>query len=87
MTDKRFRAAAADIGIIPQMRCLSVVPQIADHILAAFPVLAGLQGIDIPEVMRKLSALIEKAPSWRAICREREENAERLRRGENKNDT
>ena len=45
------------------------------------------QGIDIPEVMRKLSALIEKAPSWRAICREREENAERLRRGENKNDT
>ena len=45
------------------------------------------QGIDIPEVMRKLSALIEKAPSWRAICREREENAERLRRGENENDT
>lgn len=49
MTDQRFRAAAADIGIIPQMRRLSVVPQIANHGLAVFSVLACLQGIDIPE--------------------------------------
>ena len=31
------------------MRRLSIIPQVANHSLAVFPVLTGLQGIDIPE--------------------------------------
>ena len=39
------------------------------------------QQIDIPEVLRAFTELLEKAPNWRQICKEREEAAERLRQG------
>ena len=39
------------------------------------------QQIDIPEALRAFTELLEKAPNWRQICKEREEAAERLRQG------
>lgn len=39
------------------------------------------QQIDIPGVMKEFSELLAKAPNWREICRQREEEAERLRSG------
>lgn len=37
------------------------------------------QQIDIPEVMKEFSELLEKAPDWAEMCRQREEAAEKLR--------
>ncbi len=37
------------------------------------------QGIDIPAVLSELSALLERVPKWRDICREREEIARKNR--------
>ena len=39
------------------------------------------QGIDIPKALRELNALLEKIPSWKKICKEREEAARRLKEG------
>lgn len=39
------------------------------------------QQIDIPEALREFTELLDKAPNWREICREREEAAERLKQG------
>ena len=37
------------------------------------------QNIDIPSAMREFSELLEKAPKWAEICREREEAARKIR--------
>ncbi|MBQ6623243.1 MAG: aldo/keto reductase [Mogibacterium sp.] len=39
------------------------------------------QQIDIPEALKAFTDLLDKAPNWRQICKEREEAAERLRQG------
>ena len=38
------------------------------------------QQIDIPEVMKEFADMLDKAPSWAELCRQREEAAERLRK-------
>lgn len=37
------------------------------------------QQIDIPEALKEFANMLDKAPSWAAICKEREEAAEKLR--------
>ena len=37
------------------------------------------QQIDIPEALKEFADMLDKAPSWAAICKEREEAAEKLR--------
>lgn len=37
------------------------------------------QQIDIPEVMKEYADMLDKAPSWAELCRQREEAAERMR--------
>lgn len=37
------------------------------------------QGIDIPQVMKEFSEALDKIPSWADICRQREEEAKRMR--------
>ena len=37
------------------------------------------QLIDIPDVMKKLSAILKDIPSWKKISREREEIAKKMR--------
>ena len=39
------------------------------------------QGIPIPELMRELAGMLASLPSWRRICREREEAARKLAAG------
>ena len=40
------------------------------------------QGIDIPQAIKELISMLEKAPTWAAICKEREETARKLRENE-----
>ena len=37
------------------------------------------QKIDIPDTLKRLDELASQVPSWRAICREREEESRRLK--------
>ena len=37
------------------------------------------QGIHIPELLREFTAALEKVPKWADLCRQREEEAARLR--------
>ena len=37
------------------------------------------QQIDIPAVMTEFAEMLDKAPSWEELCRQREEAAERLK--------
>ena len=39
------------------------------------------QQIDIPAVMKEFSEMLENGPHWAELCRQREEAAEKLRKG------
>lgn len=41
------------------------------------------QQIEIPEVMKEFADMLDKAPSWAELCRQREEAAEKLRQNGN----